>query len=400
MDDRGQPIQVGAILLFGFLVIAFSIFQAVVVPQQNEEVEFDHNQDAQRDLVELRNSVARAANTGENGAASVRLGTRYQARLFGVNPGPASGLLQTTDPQPMYVTGGGNTDYSDLCPTANKTTAVSYAPTYNYYGNAPRTVYEHSFVFNQYADTERVETNARLLFGEKTDDTDDNVVNLVSLWGNVSKSGVQTVSVDTYSGKVNETTIQKPTLVLPTRASEATWREALNFSSDDPGAKSLSVSDGYVTIELVGPYTVVCSEVGFDRAPPAGVQNIGSASGGSNSGSTATPTSTPMPGSGGDPPTATINQTTASPKGGSGNHDMTVDWFAKDDTGLNGGTLTLKDSDGQQVSEESISPTGTPDSGQVTFQNVNGSTGQYTVELVVLDDANQSDSVTDTVTIP
>ncbi|MDZ7746206.1 MAG: hypothetical protein U5K28_06720 [Halobacteriales archaeon] len=50
-DTRGQSVQVGVIILFAFAIIAFTSYQAVVVPQQNQQVEFDHNQEVQSDMV-------------------------------------------------------------------------------------------------------------------------------------------------------------------------------------------------------------------------------------------------------------------------------------------------------------------------------------------------------------
>jgi len=43
-NGRGQSIQIGAVLLFGALIIALAGYQAFVVPQENEQVEFRHSQ--------------------------------------------------------------------------------------------------------------------------------------------------------------------------------------------------------------------------------------------------------------------------------------------------------------------------------------------------------------------
>jgi len=56
-DDRGQAIQIGAVLLFGILIISFSSYQAFVVPNQNEQVEFNHNQRVQGQLQDVRNAI-------------------------------------------------------------------------------------------------------------------------------------------------------------------------------------------------------------------------------------------------------------------------------------------------------------------------------------------------------
>ena len=63
-DDRAQAIQIGAVLLFGILVISFSTYQAFVVPNQNENVEFNHNQRVQGQLQEVRNAIVSMPGTG------------------------------------------------------------------------------------------------------------------------------------------------------------------------------------------------------------------------------------------------------------------------------------------------------------------------------------------------
>ena len=37
-DERGQAIQIGAVLLFGLLIISFASYQAFVVPNQNKQI--------------------------------------------------------------------------------------------------------------------------------------------------------------------------------------------------------------------------------------------------------------------------------------------------------------------------------------------------------------------------
>ena len=72
-DDRGQSIQIGAVLLFGALIVALAGYQAFVVPQQNERVEFAHSQTVQDDMQDLRNALVSA--TGEASTRSVSVST-------------------------------------------------------------------------------------------------------------------------------------------------------------------------------------------------------------------------------------------------------------------------------------------------------------------------------------
>lgn len=95
-DKRGQAIQVGAVLLFATLIIAFSTYQAFVVPSQNKAVEFDHNQRVQGDLQELRSAIAAMSSTDSRRSTAVQFGTQFPNRALFLNPPDPSGELSVT----------------------------------------------------------------------------------------------------------------------------------------------------------------------------------------------------------------------------------------------------------------------------------------------------------------
>ena len=64
-DERGQPVQIGFILLFGILVLAFAGYQGHVVPDQNSEVEFQHSQDVTKDMQTFRVNLLNGAENGQ-----------------------------------------------------------------------------------------------------------------------------------------------------------------------------------------------------------------------------------------------------------------------------------------------------------------------------------------------
>lgn len=88
-DDRAAAVRVGAVSRLGFLVVSLSPYQATVVPNENQQVEFQHSQRVQCDMLEVRNTILGTA-------AMVELGTRYPARAVAVNPAPPSGTLSTS----------------------------------------------------------------------------------------------------------------------------------------------------------------------------------------------------------------------------------------------------------------------------------------------------------------
>lgn len=259
MDDRGQPVQVGAILLFGFLIIAFSTYQAVVVPQQNEGVEFEHNLDTQSRMVELRGSLLRAGSTGDGYPVSVRLGTTYPARLIAVNPGPSSGLLRTvslgggadlaiTNAEALDEETG---DFWNGDTVTYTTKGIVYEPNYNVYQQAPATLYENSVVYNRAPDGANVtQTDQRLVDGRTLD--------LAVLQGVYQRSGSDTVSVGVSSPTAAPRTVlvhnsSDPINVsVPTGLSNATWAGLLEdqLASNGGYVTSLEKTDGVLYIEL------------------------------------------------------------------------------------------------------------------------------------------------------
>ena len=63
-DERAVSEQVGMILLFGFLVVSMSMYQATIVPQENGAVEFRHGERVRADMVALSGAIDSAADRG------------------------------------------------------------------------------------------------------------------------------------------------------------------------------------------------------------------------------------------------------------------------------------------------------------------------------------------------
>lgn len=282
-DDRGQSVQVGAILLFGILIILLATFQATVIPEQNAAVEFDHSRAVQSDMQDLRNGLLRAGS-GDAVPTRVKLGTTYPNRLFFINPPPASGRLRTVghEEPAMNVTIGnasGNvtvgSDYENAreywatVPGAGvyNTSGIEYVPDYARYDGAPTTVYGNSVLFNTFDNgANRTLTGQRLVQG--------NTIDLLALRGDLRATGVgtETVEVTTLSGQARTVTVEStaanPLYVnVTSRLSAEVWNENLlggNAGANDAGTVTIS-DDTYhrISIELdPGTYRLRAGAVG------------------------------------------------------------------------------------------------------------------------------------------
>lgn len=237
-DTRGQAIQVGAVLLFAALITAYATYQAVVVPQQNRQVEFDHSQQVQGDLLDLRNAIVSPRSGGDS--VSVRLGTQYPSRALLLNPSPPSGSLRTVD------TGNASRNLTVRNATASgevrdfwngtshryPTGAFVYQPEYNEYRGV-ETYYENTVLYNQGPGATVPLSGQRLV--------DDEDLTLVTFNGSLSRGRSASVGVDVRPVSFSETTVavgndtSNVTVSFPTRLPRDQWRTLLDGEFVDQG---------------------------------------------------------------------------------------------------------------------------------------------------------------------
>ncbi|MCU4801382.1 Ig-like domain-containing protein [Halobacteria archaeon HArc-gm2] len=206
-DERGQSVQIGAVLLFATLIIAFSSYQAFVVPQQNQAVEFSHNQQVQGELQDLRNAIVSMPGGGSTTATSVTLGTTYPSRALAQNPGPPSGSLRTEGTGDERVafsirnaTATGETgDVWDGSLRSYDTGVVSYDPSYNVYDGAPLSVYDHSVLYNEFRSGTIVTAGQTVVDGR--------TISLVAVNGSLERTSTGATSVDVRPVSSSEETV-------------------------------------------------------------------------------------------------------------------------------------------------------------------------------------------------
>jgi hypothetical protein len=237
-DRRGVALQVGAILLLGFLVIGLALYQATVVPDQNERVEFDHNQQVQDSLQDVRNGILRTASAERTSPTTVPLGTRYPTRVVAVNPPPSSGRLATEPGGEVTLVGATaindeTADYWNGSDRSYATKRLSYRPDYSLYQSAPRTTYADTVLYNEFDGGTRAVTDQRLLEG--------NLLYLVALNGSYSRSGTQAVSVSPTPVSTSDRTVavngSDMAIEVTTDLSEDEWERLLSDQYESNGGR-------------------------------------------------------------------------------------------------------------------------------------------------------------------
>lgn len=261
-DGRAQSTLVGAILLFAILIVAFSSYQAVVVPNQNSEVEFNHNQRVQGDMVEVRNELLSTYTTGQDGYAEVELGTQFPPRLVAINPPTPSGSFRTGQSRPIVVKTQNGTDITaDVLPGGvNDSRIISYTPTYSEYNSAGTLRYENSVAYHDFGDGLVQLTGQRLI--------QNNTIQIVPVAAQFSENGVRTVAVEPQAGVTDRTEREDIEVTLPTELSESRWEEILR---DELDPDDVSVTDGpqgrNLTLTLDDQWVIDAGPVGLGTAP-------------------------------------------------------------------------------------------------------------------------------------
>ncbi|MFO7833659.1 MAG: hypothetical protein R6V31_06295 [Halohasta sp.] len=286
-DNRAQSIQVGAVLLFGFLIIALTLYQAQGVPEENRQVEFEHSQQVGDEMVDLYTAIFETVHVdGEPRTATVTLGTSYNNRLFFIYPPPASGTLQTSSDKTVELhnvtavtdTNQSFDNYWNNSTRTYETQALTYSPNYRELRGTADYRIEYGILAALYNESNT--TELRLAEGHQPI-IDGNEINLVVIDGELQ-------SVDTDAQSVipervtNETTIEVEndsntgpiTLELPTALGEDHWNESDpdGMLYEQENVENVSVSDENATIRLKGKkeykLTVHKVNVGSDAAEP------------------------------------------------------------------------------------------------------------------------------------
>lgn len=261
----------GAILVFSLLVTTLGAYQAVIVPNENQEIEFKHNAEVRGDMQSLWSGVRETGRTGERRAVEIDTGVQYPSRSLTINPGEPVGSVRTSDlhSDAVEIQGAEAVDAEEADFWASGTTHgfdtrfVLFEPGYNYYQEAPTTIYEPTVLYSSADGGDVVDAPQRLI--------DDRTINLVVVDGELARANSRGVNLDLVPVSTSSRTVEVTgpiTLMVKTNLAEAQWQQHL----DDFGHASLndyddSTTPHTATIELAaGPYELNLAKVGIDDA--------------------------------------------------------------------------------------------------------------------------------------
>ena len=277
-DDRAVAPVVGVIILFGFLILALSLYQVEVVPQQNAEVEFQHFEESRNDLVELRAGILQAGSVDQPQYQTVQLGTTYPTRVFSINPPSPAGTIRTTNSYPITISNGSDAPEGTI---TIPTRFIQYRPGYNELDQSP-TWYDASVLYVDARDE-----GGGVVVVEDQALVDDGEVQITALQNEFRRSGTGRVTVELRPAESVTEEIPEGELnvTVPTRLSdEAYWNET-DISSDDYNVTDDANDDGVYNLTLETTATeLTVDTVGIQGAPEDATQNENARVGGGTGG--------------------------------------------------------------------------------------------------------------------
>lgn len=277
-DTRAQSIQIGAVLLFAIIIILLALWQAVLVPNQNEKVEIDHYESVADDMTQIRSGIFEARTTGATQSETLKLGVAYPNRIVLRNPSPATGRLRTGPERNLSIedqTGGGLDivgRYSGVSDQSEVfTKLLSYSPSYNEFSSAGPIWYEHGVL---YRDFRTVEGQDQVFVQNRNqylvnNDSGQREVRIVPIQGDYEKEGIERVSIDPESGILETDEVTDVNVTVPTRLSESRWETLLDTQLPP---EKIHVDEGaeQLTLELDGTWNVQYAPVGIGSVPESG----------------------------------------------------------------------------------------------------------------------------------
>ena len=274
--SRGQSLQLGAILLFGFLLIALTTAQANLVPADISRQELAHSKRVADQVVRLETAVFETSVTGQPQPTTIDLGAAYDDRLLFVYPPPAAGTLRTTEPRMLHIDNAEAVaddksfdTYWNGTTRSYPTRAITYEPSYRELDTAPRYRIEHGVLATRHdagANIEMADTRNPVI--------DDTEITLSVIDGELAATGVATTSV--VPERVTESTTvavaasgEPIQLRVPTQLSAATWRTTILGGQSTVDSVAVANDVATITLDRSQTYELTIHKVTLGTNPTA-----------------------------------------------------------------------------------------------------------------------------------
>jgi len=273
-DNRAVSSVIGVVILFGFLILALSMYQVEVVPQQNAEAEFQHSGEVRNDLVELRAGILQAGSIDQPQYQTVQLGTTYSTRVFTINPPAPSGTIRTSESYPITIAYESNQTVIETIPTR----FIEYRPGYNELDRSP-TWYDASVLYLDSRDDGGgvAVIEDQVLF-------EDGEVQITALQNEFRRSGTGQVTLELRPAEsvIGDIPEDDLTVTVPTRLSDNEYWGSTDIPDNEYSITDDANDDGIYNLTLETTTSdLTVDTVGVQAVPEEPTQNDAARIGGS-----------------------------------------------------------------------------------------------------------------------
>lgn len=273
-DERAVSQLIGALFVFAILIFSLVSYQAVIVPSQNKQVEFNHFEEVKDDFRDQRTALVNAGASGETRSASLNLGTRYPSRSIALNAAPASGTYETVQPGDGNIDTT-NLDLANLCGLGSTVPVhhTVYRPDYNYLSVDSEQRYENTVYYQPTGGSSLLNRTEQIFIRPNGS---GGTIDLYPLQDSFSRSGTRSTTVDFVGGDTGEITKSDGsytsfTINVPSRISESQWDDTLLPNTNlngGPDNVDLTVTGENAEFEFTGGnWEIQCHPVGIGEAP-------------------------------------------------------------------------------------------------------------------------------------
>lgn len=266
-NERSQSVVIGSILMFTIIIGLLGVLQLYVVPQQNADVELNHETTVKDDFSELHSGVLNAVENKRSYSETFHLGVEYPSRFILLNPpnpqgtirtedvGPLDDTVEDTDGEPWHVG-------QEVCglPSGKATKQLVQVGNYNEIRNTGFYSYENSVTHHSIEEgtTEEFIDSDQAFIEQQT-------IYLRPLVGqDIARSAVGSESITFQTNETGRITMaQNEILTLQTGLSQSQWEDVVDGSD-------LTVDgfgSGEVDLKAQENLVLVCTAVGAGQSP-------------------------------------------------------------------------------------------------------------------------------------
>lgn len=251
--NRGVSELIGFVIVVGLVIMLLAILQTVVVPIWDSNVEADHSQQVQADMVSFHGDVVSTATDGGTRAAPITLGARYGGGGVLLRPPPVTGTISTTEGElrlegvdvrsaDRQAGASPNPEQAVFGDWAESTRLFAYTPDYSQ-RDGPTTRYEHTTLFEDHGG-ETLRRGGSVVDGR--------TIRLVALSGDFNRGSASRVNLAVSEESVSTRTVPlgpgSGSITLSTTRSAEFWEDEL---ADSPATlDSVDEDAGTVTVGL------------------------------------------------------------------------------------------------------------------------------------------------------